>query len=1221
MTGILQHSSRQMLLCKRISRSHQVHVREAIPGFRHHAYHLIGKTRTYSLLLLAACLTGAGNPYAQLPEYHVNMLTEQQGLQATDFVSMDKDQEGFLWLLTQSAVYRFDGLQSWTFSFDGTGEDIYIDRHNRKWLLTRNVVYRFVHDYSGFQPVISESEAKDNFICLYEAGNDLFLLGANHLFRYTATGELFTNEVAGAALKPPGRKEIFSRNAQYLFFASRDSLYSYAFMTGQLLAVGKSNASNLLALSGNLLLVSDWDSRSFIVDFASRTIREIPASKLDPSGRNKFVRLYDAALLEADHYLLCSSIGLLDYHPKTGLFRSPVFYYRGEPLTNTRSIRSIFRDPDGVVYMSHADGVAFYSPERSTMQYIRDYRYRDVPLPDIDIRSFAQDPDGLVWIATINGIARLNLETGEMESYLAGDQANSINYPSIRHLLYHRDRLWVGTGGKGIWLFDPAKGAFSRPVFADDSTGRQTEMKLNDDFIWRMVPLANGAVFVAGGDASYIIHPPDFTVRRIRFSHTQGVARTTTQDSRGRIWYGTTKGVTCLDSTFQYLFSIVDSFPDTRVASLCEWKEGHMLIGTKGIYEVESDRDRILSFHRVTAIPTSRFVYCMEKDRQGNIWIGTDQGLYRYDPLAKHALYFDTGDNVQPQSFNSNGLYQSPSGWMFAGGKSGFNYFHPEQLEKKKIDLHPLVTGFSISGDDSTYYLQSTPYRIPYTKRNLQFNISAPDFENPYQLQYRYRLREGGDWIQNGNSRYVNLSYTDPGRYSFLPSVSYDGVDWFDGTSPVMFTIALPWWRQQWFLTLCAMGMIATGSLYRKYRKKKKKARAYQQAIDYFAGSAYESNSVEEILWDIAHNCTAKLGLEDCVIYLMDAERKVLVQKAAYGPKNPGSFEIAHPIEIPVGRGITGHVALSGKAQIIPDTSKDPRYVVDDQARLSEIAVPILHEDRVIGVIDSEARRKNQFTREQLEALTTIASICASKIVSALTLADMKQAEKRLEEVNTKMMEAKYMNLRLQMNPHFLFNSLSSIQHLIVSRQTHEAYKYLSVFSHFLRSILQFADKTVIKLEDELRMLDMYIELERLGSDKEFHYDIHLDESLDIEDILVPPLMIQPIVENAIWHGLMHREGERRLRVTFRDTGDDFLECQVEDNGIGRQQASQIGKDNLDSLAYQSKSMALIEERLRLLQDKTGKPARLDIVDKMENGVPAGTLVKIIIPYYSPDDV
>ncbi|MGK7393009.1 MAG: ATP-binding protein [Candidatus Cyclobacteriaceae bacterium M3_2C_046] len=176
--------------------------------------------------------------------------------------------------------------------------------------------------------------------------------------------------------------------------------------------------------------------------------------------------------------------------------------------------------------------------------------------------------------------------------------------------------------------------------------------------------------------------------------------------------------------------------------------------------------------------------------------------------------------------------------------------------------------------------------------------------------------------------------------------------------------------------------------------------------INYFATSLFGKNTVEEILWDVAKNCISRLGLEDCVIYLLDDYRGMLVQKAAYGNKNPEDFRIHQPIEIPLGQGIVGSVALSGQAELIYDTSLDHRYIVDDQNRLSELAIPIFKKEKVIGVIDSEHPQKGFFQLQHLEALKTIAAICGSKIAQAEADLEAKKAQQaQLEAEQIKQMD------------------------------------------------------------------------------------------------------------------------------------------------------------------------------------------------------------------------
>lgn len=186
------------------------------------------------------------------------------------------------------------------------------------------------------------------------------------------------------------------------------------------------------------------------------------------------------------------------------------------------------------------------------------------------------------------------------------------------------------------------------------------------------------------------------------------------------------------------------------------------------------------------------------------------------------------------------------------------------------------------------------------------------------------------------------------------------------------------------------------------------RAMQVQAKLNEFATSLSQMHAEDEIVWEITRKCISVLGFEDCVVYLLDEERQVLVQSAAYGPKNPRGQEILFPIEIRVGQGIVGTVAQSGTAEIIADTRLDSRYILDDCLRLSEISVPIMAEGKVLGVIDSEHSTLDYFTMEHLTILNSIASICANKLIRA-------RAEQKLIELNAqleKVVESRTAELR-----------------------------------------------------------------------------------------------------------------------------------------------------------------------------------------------------------------
>lgn len=150
--------------------------------------------------------------------------------------------------------------------------------------------------------------------------------------------------------------------------------------------------------------------------------------------------------------------------------------------------------------------------------------------------------------------------------------------------------------------------------------------------------------------------------------------------------------------------------------------------------------------------------------------------------------------------------------------------------------------------------------------------------------------------------------------------------------------------------------------------------------LNYFATSLFDKNDSEAVLWDVAENCIGQLGLEDCVIYTLCADRKVLEQKAAFGQKDLGGRQLLSPLEIKLGEGIVGEVAQTGQAILLADTSTDARYIVDDKKRFSELAVPIMGPGRLLGVLDSEHSAKNFFTQSHLLLFQLIAKLIAIKL-------------------------------------------------------------------------------------------------------------------------------------------------------------------------------------------------------------------------------------------------
>lgn len=254
----------------------------------------------------------------------------------------------------------------------------------------------------------------------------------------------------------------------------------------------------------------------------------------------------------------------------------------------------------------------------------------------------------------------------------------------------------------------------------------------------------------------------------------------------------------------------------------------------------------------------------------------------------------------------------------------------------------------------------------------------------------------------------------------------------------------------------------------------------FEDTLIYFSKSLMGKENEDDILWDIAKNCISKLGFVDCVIYSVDDTQTVLVQKAAYGPKNPKEKTLYNPVTISIGSGITGNVAKTGIAEIIADTTKDPRYIVDDENRLSEICVPIMYEGHLYGIIDCEHPEKEYFNERHLKMLSAIASICAIKIRSVRASQEVLEKQEKLLQIREEMLELKIFALNSQLNPHFLFNSLNAIQYFVTSEKKKLALEYLSTFSRLIRFYLKQLGKDTVSLYNEIDMLNWYLKLQKL---------------------------------------------------------------------------------------------------------------------------------------------
>ncbi|MCF0051065.1 histidine kinase [Dyadobacter sp. LJ53] len=871
-------------------------------------------------------------------------------------------------------------------------------------------------------------------------------------------------------------------------------------------------------------------------------------------------------------------------------------------------------------------------------------------------RHIIEDNEQNVWIATINGIseARANtpvqaiyqlpsfeffLQTGfahsnsiviDKEKIIASKEEGLIMY-DMNHKSYRRhvvtgnkqqlvrnrfmmstkiDDTWWCAGVDGIHFlragstrfesFEKIKyksaNKFSNFIFADRN--EQVWFQIWKDAIYRYSPKTGKLDRFDGTDKNYgefnYSSSQSFVVRR-----------------NGDILFAVNGlGFLKFDAKLQKFSQVPVGNPNKFVAyDLTEDRVGNVWAAVlgRGILKLDSQNNLIDSLHTGNGFPYDN-LSSIAMDHLGNVWAGGSEGLLFFNPDSKAVteVKIDLGQNLQDYW---NDIYVANKR-VYAAMLDHVVVIDPSKFASVKVKKPPHITSVKVLGNEKEDFAKNTQLNLESDEDYLTFQYASLDHRDVPTLKYSYIL-EGYDkkWINAGRSLVASYKNLPWGKYTFKVRSTDEHGNWMKQFSSLEIYIMPPWWKSSWFMACIFIILAYIGVALHFYMIRRRRARMMEASIDYFANSVYGSNSVNEICWDIARNCISQLDFQDCVVYLLDKKRDVLVQKAVIINKASKEAELDNLVDIPLGRGIVGTVATTGKHLIIPDTSKDERYIVSEERRLSELAVPLIHDGRVIGVIDTEHEERDYFKDEHLKALSIIASISSGKIAEALAQAATKEKEIELLEINKMLAESQLMALRAQMNPHFVFNCLNSIQECIVTEKFQEASIYLNLFSKLFRTLLNNSSKNLVTIEEELHVLELYLQLEEMRFSRSFSYEIRVDEDLEVEEILVPAMLIQPYVENALWHGLMHSKLERKLLIEFKKIDEDMFECRIDDNGIGRKKSFEIKAFTSKSRHHVSRGLGISSDRLQVLT-RQGHHAEVNFIDKMhENGEAAGTLV------------
>ncbi len=1198
------------------------------------------KTTTKRYLSLLLFLFSIHNfPAAQQQDnYHYKYYNTSHGLPSTEIISLEKDSKGFLWIGTSAGVSMYDGYNFHNYPYSKNKEFIgYVnvirqDDHDRLWIGSGAGLFCFINDELIKISASTSLPQGVNDILIEEDGT-MWLATENGPVRSTISQVDLTGEkkllLTDHLLKQwyPGKIDA-DRRAAIIRKAPDKTIYVAQY--GNLFRLNGDQPELILSIASSDKITSVFPvSRSLVyIDAVFSQLIKWENGSITIPGYDNFYKPGSGDQFPGEWYI--GNGGAFYFHRETGTVSVFIDLMLGDILWPSAMLKE-----NDFLWVATHDGLVKMKPA-----IFASYNLKDISrFPDY--YSAIQLKDGRFLAGGNRGMITEKKDTGFtlFKKYIV---------PKAEIKGFYEDErgwLWIATGYQGLVLTRNGK------------TERFTnENGLHDNSFISFLKTKKGELYAIGEhgltqimvDEKGLISFKKFHSLPNRSRYAKFFSAVDAPD--GTVWIGGEEGIIYLrnDSLTRFTFN----GKQMAVNFLLKDKEGKIWIATagEGILQCSFNRNNELEIEKEInesdGLNTLNYLTMLE-DSEGDLWAGSSRGLSfigRQGKYKNRILNFDESDGFIKPGYSSISLYQDKEKRIWAVTTAGITSLDPAAIHN--TDLSPLVYITSVKRSKRNKLISNkiisrdtAETRFKFSDNSFSFTFTALDYADQENTRFFYKM-DGLDtnWTSCGTLRTINFENLSPGNYSFRVKALSSKGTWSKDDAVYSFTIIPPFWKTWWFISLFLITVTALTFFLIKRRigfiKKREaektelqkiKAASYQsrleteQVINYFATSISVQTTIDEMLWDVAKNLIGKLGFEDCMIYLWNKDKTVLLQKAGFGLKGSMQSVMDKTVyHVPKGKGIVGEAVESGHYILSNDTSLDKRYFsVDEKVRLSELCVPIIHNNEAMGAINTEHSAKNFYTDRHLQILTTIASMLADKIDTIEAQQQTREKEMEVLKLSKDLATSQLNTLRAQMNPHFLFNAMNSIQQFTLKNDVDNANRYLSRFSTLLRNVLHSSRQKFITLEEEIEQLDLYLDIEKLRLGDSFQYSIEVANEIETDAVKIPGMLIQPFVENALKHGLSPKEGIKKLDIFFSLEEADILQVKITDNGIGRLKAKELKEQQEKLLPYESKGIPLVEERLKLLSS----PAAQKIIQFEDmydsNGHSTGTQVILSIPLQS----
>ena len=958
---------------------------------------------------------------AQKPSLYFERITIENGLSNNKVNCIIQDQRGFIWIGTDDGLNRYDGQYFTIFRKQNDNSpgisgniitDLVEDKKGILWIATADGgLTKFdYHQPPAGQFTQYKHQATDsnsipgniiNCLLLDDKGFLWLGTGGNDVVRFNSATQRFEKPVK------KGTKSVFdlSMDKNGIIWVGRagggiqkinPTDFAVEMDDRYLDLYAKLPHATVTALFSDKeknIWYGSWDKVLYHYNFSTAQEEIFHQEKTPDSFLNDEILSF-AEESNGRLWMGGRSMGVHIYNKNNGRFSN---YQHDPSLEGTiadNCVNSIYIDHRGMVWLGTNRGISIYHPAQQNFEQKFLPRVKVGNKKNITIYDFYKDEQDNLWLGTNNGI------------YMR--PVNS-SYFSFRPVLYKGHELSVTKFFKdvdGTFYIGTNYSLFRYNQLTNKVSllpNTEKDQVMNGILDSRIVSIIRDTI---DSHPVLLVSPYGHYIAYYDFTEQRWVSRTDTvkkilenfnlkdnlirrfyKNKNGGIWLATGRlGLgEWTENSLPYVNHLGNNPADPATISndnvydIAEDHRGNLWVSTfgGGLHYFNTSTKK---FTHVTY--SSNLLEGIQTDNQGNVWMISNGNLHKYDVVHNSYLSFTLPD-LEKTGGVKGSIYKDNKGKMYVAGRNYFIEFDPATIGTGHRQAAIFLTDFKIFDTSYSGLLMEREIELQYKQKYFTIEFSAPVFNASRDVQYSYKL-EGWDkdWVETGHRNFAQFSNLEGGNYTFKVRATTQPGVWGEDYAKINITVIPPLWKRGWFIG--TLVLLLAASVYWFIYSLQQKLKT-EKLVSAFATSLYGQNTIEDILWDTAKNCVKKLGFADCVVYEKDEQRNVLTQAAAFGPKNPNGHIILNPIEIELGQGIVGSVAQTGKAEIIKNTKKDPRYIVDDEVRLSEITIPIFVDGKVFGVIDSEHPKKNFYSSYHLRLLGKVASICSERIFKHLT--------------------------------------------------------------------------------------------------------------------------------------------------------------------------------------------------------------------------------------------